>query len=254
MQWWNQSLDELCRTQHRTDAPPVHGAQHERPPHSGSLHRHDGAERGSQEPRRDPALSDPPPVTHAVFLQMIRSWLDAQGLDDGSPRWQGDKVDCGCVPLHYEIVIDTMFSSPSSLAAAEKHDQRDRPHHVHGSEDHYTGEGSGTFTVSNLSCLNGCTIDYLPAATNEHLEGEVKKGDGAPDELKMNVTRSVGDDLRARLSLRRRSQLPLSLTVFRPSGSSRAWRDRELSWMRASAPTIGSSPPGTLTITIRKRN
>jgi hypothetical protein len=192
-QWWNQDLDELCRTQHKNLTPLQFMG------HNTNDHLIQEAFLGTMALNEDAqSVVTPPypkqsPGTHAAFLQLIRTWLAAQGLDDASPRWQGDKVDCGCLPVHYEIVIDTiLFSFPVYPGCDGQSEYNETVPITFTAEDHYTGEGSGTFTVSNLACSNGCTIDYVPAATTVHLEGEVTRtGDGAPDELKINVTRSV---------------------------------------------------------------
>jgi hypothetical protein len=200
MHWWNQSVEELCRTQHKLNKP-VSLINHSR----GDkliVHSFTGL-MGLNEVGRDlvektTPYPDPPPVDHGGFVQRLESWLQAQDIEPGfGTPWQGDEVDCGCVPSLYEIVIDAKYKLTGAAAGCtgEAHISETIPidFTAANGESRYTGTGTGTYAVSNFACpTTGCTVDYRTATTDVQLEGDVVKANGAPSKLTMKTTRTVG--------------------------------------------------------------
>jgi hypothetical protein len=261
MHWWNQSVEELCRTQHKLNTP-ISFINHTR----GDkliVHNFTGL-MGLNDDVKDlvetEPYPDPIPVSHAEFVERVESWLEAQDLKGaafGIP-WQGDEVECGCVPQLYEVVIDAMFNSAGVVpgCGGESQIKETVPLDFTSSdgEAKYTGSGTGTLTVSNFSCpVSGCTVDYQPNPTDVQLEGDVEKSNGAPSKLTMKFTRTVG---------------PTSFTITCPCEGPGCPTvvTFQVPGLPAESGEVGdkldarlgeydrSVPPGTLKFTIQKRN
>ncbi len=255
-QWWNQSVDELCRTQHKK-RPPFQFIGHSThdplivEAFKGLMALNDDA----KDLVETTPYPNPPPMGHSEFIESIRSWLDAQGLTDNSQKWRGDQVDCGCVPQDYEIVLETiLFSLPVYPGCDGAARMSETVPITFTAESHYMGTASGTFTVSNVSCRGGCTADYRPTTTSVHLMGEVLETDGVPDKLTLTTARRIqATSFDVTCPCEDPGDCPYPVTVFVPE---------------IEAPTFDVEPPlparldtyewvqptSSTTITIRKRN
>ena len=260
MHWWNQSVEELCRTQHKL-RKPVAFITHSR---GDTLIVHSftglmGLNEDVQDLVETTPYPDPPPVDHGGFIERIESWLQAQDIEAafGVP-WQGDEVDCGCVPQLYEIVFDVKYKLPAGLGCiGEAHISETIPidFTAENGESRYTGTGTGTYSVSNFSCpITGCTVDYRTATTDVQLEGDVVKANGTPSKLTMKTTRTVGaTSFDITCPCDEGSDCPYPVTVQVPaitteSGDMEPPLDARLGTYERGA------APSKLTITIRKRN
>lgn len=255
MHWWNQSIEELCRTQHKLRSPFIFIRHSENDPliqeaFTGFMALNDvGKDIVETEP-----YPDPPPMGHATFLSFIRSWYDAQGLTEGSMRWPGDEVDCGCVPQHYEIEVDVKFSLPAVFpgCSGEAH-MNEIVEIMFTAENHYMGTGTGTYTVSGLSCGGGCTIDYRPATTSVLLMGDVEKADEVPDKLTLTTARTVGPTSFDLTCPCEDPECPWPVTIAVPEIPVETYEMPKLdARLGTYEPAVG--PGGKLTITVRKRD
>jgi hypothetical protein len=254
MHWWNQSVEELCRTQHRKISPFLFIRHSENDPlikdaFTGMMALNDvGQDIVETEP-----YPDPPPVGHSTFMSHIRSWYAAQGLTEDSMRWPGDQADCGCVPQHYEIETDVMFSLSDVFPGCSGTAHMNEIVQItFTAENHYMGTGTGTYTVTGLSCGGGCTIDYRPATTDVLLTGDVEKVDEVPDKLTMTAGRMVGPTSFDVTCPCEDTDCPWPVTIPVPA---LPLETNELPKVDARLgtyePAVG--PGGQLTITIRKR-
>ena len=262
MHWWNQSVEELCRTQHKLRTP-IAFITHSRTDQL-IVHAFTGL-MGLNEDVTDlvetSPYPDPPPVDHGGFIERIESWYHAQDIDEpafGIP-WQGDEVDCGCVPQLYEVVLDVKFNSagvyPGCSGESHIHETIPIDFTAAGGESKYKGSGTGTFEVSNFSCpVTGCTADYRTATTDVQLEGDVVKVNGKPSKLTMKSSRIVGaTSFDITCPCEEGSDCPYPVTISVPeipveSGDMTPDLDARLGdYERGAAPS-------KLTITIRKRN
>jgi|KBSSwiStaDraftv2_1062776.scaffolds.fasta_scaffold569066_2 hypothetical protein len=262
MHWWNQSVEELCRTQHKLNSP-ISLITHSRTDPL-ILHAFTGlmglpeelADEVETTPYPDPA----PPGDRDAFIERMKSWYHAQDIDAPAFAipWQGDEVDCGCVPQLYEVVIDVKFNGadvyPGCGAESHIHETIPIDFTAAGGESKYKGTGTGTFEVSNFSCpVTGCTVDYRTATTDVQLEGDVVKVNGKPSKLTMKSSRIVNATSFDITCPCDSDDCPYPVTIQVPQ-TEHETGDIEPDLDARLGDYDRSVPPGTLTITIRKRN
>ena len=259
MLWWNQSVEELCRTQHKLKPPFIFIRHNENDPliveaFNGTMALNDDA-RDIVETTPYPA---PPPFGHAEFLDRIRSWYAAQDLTEDSQKWQGDQLECGCVPQAYEMVIEAKFSLLLLPCTGDARISETIPLEFtsENGEAKYTGTGTGSHTVSNFSCpVSGCTVDYRPATTDVFLQGDVVKADGVPSKLTLTLARTVGPtSFDITCPCEDDSDCPYPVTISVPEITTPADEVGAPLDARLGTYEFVSSVGGTLTITVRKRN
>jgi hypothetical protein len=254
-QWWNQSVDELCRTQHEQRKIPFQFIGHVnndaliQEAFTGLMALNEDAQDIVEPPYPKP----PPPMGYGEFLAHVDAWIEAQGLTETSARWQGDEVDCGCVPLKYEIELDTILPAGVVPQCSAEARMNETVPITFTAENRYEGTATGTYAVSNFSCITGCTAVYRTATTDVELTGEVvTNADKEPVDLKVTVKRTVQPtSFDITCPCDEGSDCPYPITFQVPGIPTETYElpplDATLgTWTRAG-------PYGTVTIIVRKR-
>jgi hypothetical protein len=251
--WWNQSVEELCRTQHKNSPFPRAFYNHSLRDDliNEAFHGTFGTtDNFREEPKPYP---DPPPFDHSTFMTRVTSWLDAQGLGIEDFKWRGDQVDCGCTPVKYEVAIeDTGPYSDIPFCSGDWQITETVPI-TFAADKKYTGTGTGTLSIPNFQCDFGgldCTYRFDPITTDVELMGDVVEQDGTPKELTMSGSRRTqASSVTIDCTCDDPDGCPFPITIGIP-----ATDNQTLEVDPALDARLGTQERSPVKITIRKRN
>ena len=255
LHWWNQSVAELCRTQHKKNRSPFAFLNHNT---SDALiiEAFHGTFGTMENFRDDPKpYPDPPPVSHAEHLARVEAWLSAQGVDSGdfSSKWRGDQIDCGCVPVKYEVAIEDKGPYTDIPFCSGDWEIEETVPITFTADKRYTGTGSGTMSIPNFTCdFPGlvCTYQFNPIATTIALEGDVVEENGSPKELTMSGSRRTqASSVVIDCTCEDPDGCPFPITIGIP-----ATDNQTLEVEPALDARLGTYDRSPLTITIRKKD
>ena len=254
LHWWNQSVEELCRTQHEEERPPFPFRNHNETD-ALIIEAFHGTFGSMDNFREDPKpYPDPPPFGHAEFLTRVDAWLSAQGLEspDFNSKWRGDQIDCGCTPVKYEVAIEDTGPYSDIPFCSGNWEITETVPIKFTADKTYTGSGSGTFSIPNFNCDFGgltCTYAFDPIATTVQLMGDVVEENGAPKELTMSGSRRTeASSVTIDCTCDDPEDCPFPITIGIP-----ATDNQTLEVDPALDARLGTQKRAPLTITVRKR-